>query len=351
MSRKPRPCRQRKRKKHLPRNGETSGRYDLLRFTEYVAQVYLPARDVKPTTCEQYLVAARQLEAASGGRLLVKDLCDEAVQRLMTKYPNAGTANSKRREVLTVWKYAWRKRHVDELPRDVPTRRQPQRLPEAWTVEQVNRLLVECRNVPGWFPDTGIPKGLFWASLAITIYYTGSRPSALLSVRTSDVNLVKQYLTLRAEYTKTARDVLYWLAPQAVESIREIFDSARELVWPWGHCRRHFWRSFRKIVERAGLPSVKNKNDLFYRLRRTNLSYTAAKGGLELARSQAGHHSARLTQRHYVDPRIARQRSAVDVLPPLLESQDKKPSRPVIVTAELLEPPGAPGDGTPGFET
>jgi len=199
--------------------------------------------------------------------------------------------------------------------RDVPKLPEPERLPEAWTVDQVERLVAECRAVEGFFQANGLKRSIWWSALAITAYWTGARIGALLAVETADVDLAARSMVARRR--KTRKEKLYWLPDQAVAAVAPLYDPARERLFPWPHCRRHLWTVFRGIVERAGLPSSTRGMDLFHRLRRTNVSYTAANGGDDMARRQAGHDSARLTRRHYIDPRIARQESAADVLPRL----------------------------------
>jgi integrase len=77
------------------------------------------------------------------------------------------------------------------------------------------------------------------------------------------------------------------------------------LIWPWPHHRRTLFLRFRELVEAAGLPCPRTGHQLFHRLRRTMLSYCAAVS-LPIAQQQAGHTTAAMTLRHYVDPSIAR---------------------------------------------
>jgi integrase len=70
----------------------------------------------------------------------------------------------------------------------------------------------------------------------------------------------------------------------------------------------------REIVAEAGIRQPAGGRQLFHRLRRTTLSLCAAVDP-SVAQRQAGHANYATTLKHYIDPRIARGRSAADVLP------------------------------------
>ena len=73
-----------------------------------------------------------------------------------------------------------------------------------------------------------------------------------------------------------------------------------------------------RIAEGAGLRSDPTlAMQLSHKLRRSALTQVAMSSGLDRAREQAGHSSAAMTRRHYIDPRLLRDRSAVDALPQL----------------------------------
>lgn len=288
----------------------------LLRF---LTDRYLPARlDMKAGSADQMARAVRQFSAFLGHPATLYDLTDETLNRFLRSCLDSGlaeaTVNSKRRPLLTLWRYAWTKRLVDELPRDVARCREPLHLPEAWSADQVERLVAQCRETPGTV--AGLPARHWWSSLVITVYWIGSRISATRQVASADCNLAERYLIVRAGSPKQTADQLHRLPDQAVAAIAAHYDRSRQLIWPWPFHRNHFWKAFRRIVEASGIPAPRGHCQLFHRLRRTNLSYCAAVD-LELARRQAGHTDAKITLKHYVDPRIAPQRSAVGVLPTL----------------------------------
>jgi len=194
-------------------------------------------------------------------------------------------------------------------PIRLPRIRVPQPAPEAWTVEQVSRILQTASRWPGrvgrW------PARDWWPALLLTVYWTGARIGSILAAKPSDWD--GTFLILR--HTKTGKQAVYRLHDQANEAIRRVYDpqSSRLFTWPYHYV--HLWKTFRRIVEAAGVPAPKGAGSLFHRLRRTCLTYCWAVDPA-IAQRQADHASAEITRRHYVDPRIVQQaRTAADVLP------------------------------------
>lgn len=279
----------------------------------YGTDRYLPTRcGMADTSAEQLLIAARLYDVP------LPALDESELARRLSAYArdhSPSTTNSKRRAILTLWDAA----AADGLCRPpnrkkVPRAREYKRMPLAWTVAEVERLVAHCRRLSGSYGD--VAQGSFWTALVLFVWDTGARVGATLSARSADCNLAERYLILRAEYSKTGVDRVHWLSDQTVAAIAGFHCPHRALIWPWPHHRRTLYRHFRYIVEDVGLKAESTMG-LFHKLRRTNLSYTAACGGIELAQRQAGHASSATTRAHYIDPRIAPERSAVDVLPTL----------------------------------
>jgi len=290
----------------------------------FLREVYLPASlNVGPRTARDYQSVVNHMVAWCGRDVRLARLSDEMLCRYLRHLSKNGaapaTVNSHRAKLLALWRCAWRKRLVDELPRDVPKLREPQRVPEAWTVDEVSRLVTHCRELSGKVGP--VPKRDFWTSLVLVSWETAQRIGALLQSHRDDFKGGARTLLIRPDTTKTGAGQLYSLSEDAVVAVSAVLHIDNTLIWAWPRGRRCFFAQFRRIVEAAGLQAGKH-NDLFHKLRRSNLSYTAANGGIDLARQQAGHDHARTTLKHYVDPRIARPRSARDVLPPLTDKED-----------------------------
>ena len=284
-------------------------------LAEFLREVYLPSRlGLSAGAAEQLAIAVRCLEQCAGFPVGLLDLSESLLTKCLVIYRSshaAATTNSKRRAILTLWRSA-AESGIISPPGKVPRCPEPDRLPEAWTITEVERLLATARGLRG---NVGtIPRRFWWSALILAIYDTGERVSSVRSVATADCSLSERYVIVRAENQKTNRDRLFWLSDQTIAALAAIHSPSGSLLFPWPYCSSYLWQYFRRLVEAAGLPSSRRGMDLFHRLRRTNISY-CAQHSLALAQQQAGHSDPRLTQQRYIDPRIARTRSAVDVLP------------------------------------
>lgn len=279
----------------------------------YCTDAYLPTRiGMKATSAQQLRLAAVLYDVP------LSSLSETALSRVLAEYcqtHSPATTNSKRGSILTLWAAAAIAGLCNAPDRRlVPRAREYKRIPRAWTQIEIERLLAVAGSVRGEID--GIPKRLYWPSLVLAIWNTSERIGSLLSARTDDCNLGERYLILRAETDKSGSDRYHPLLQSTAAAIASHYRPGRQRVWPWPWHRRQIWVQFKRIVLAAGLqpdPSM----GLFHKIRRTSISYTAANGGIEMAQAQAGHASATTTRRHYIDPRIAQQRTAIDVLPVL----------------------------------
>jgi len=287
----------------------------LLQFLE---SVYLPEHF---DLCQQYMVelrrVVRQLDRHHGSPVTLADLCPPLLTSFLTDRLAAGlsavTVNNKRRELLTLWRAAAdRGLATVPQPQRITRLREPEESPTAWSANEIGRLLSLCRS--GSSGSVGqIPAGLFWTSLVATCYWTGCRIGALMRARTADCNLAQGLLTIRAGGQKTRRAQVFALPPEAVKALAAIHDPGRELLWPWPFHRTRLFAQFRRLVERAGLDCPKTGRQLFYRLRRTHISYCWVKSPA-LAQHQAGHSSPTVTLR-YVSPMIVLPPTVAGIVP------------------------------------
>ena len=283
-------------------------------LSAFFAQTYRPQHlNLTDQAAANIARDLRKFDEWAGSPIGLNELSDELVIAFMRHRQMAGdsaaTINGRRAKILAVWRFA--RAHVTILPGSIPRIKEPRRIPRAWTITQVEALLAYARQLPG---NVGrVPKRHFWPALVEATYWTGCRPTALLSTKSGDFSPGERYLIVRAASEKTNRDRYYSLHPQCVAAIAAIWDPCLDLLFPWPFCPRYLWTCFRRIVEGAGLPSGKDGRQLFYRLRRTNLSYCAA-ADERIAQAQGGHADFATTRR-YLDPTIARSRSAADVLP------------------------------------
>jgi integrase len=285
---------------------------------DFLQRHYLPGQiHLSPGSVALFRTAVNRLTAWRGGPFPLAKLTDAAVIDHLRDFAathSPATVNNQRRRLLQLWTAAAADGHCGAPQRRIPKLREPEPVPEAWTVDEFGRLLAECRNLP---PRPRMPwRADWWTSLWLVVYWTACRVGALLTSEITDYHQAQQALSIRAPRQKNRRATILFLPPSAAEWVCRAIghEPDRRLLWPWPYSRAYLWRQARRIVTQAGLPCPKRGNQLFHRARRTCISYCWAIDQ-SLAQRQAGHASPKLTERHYVSPLIARPRSAADVLP------------------------------------
>lgn len=238
------------------------------------------------------------------------DLTDDCVNRYLAwfrRLPRApASVNKERSNLLAIWRFAARKRYVDLWP-DVEAEVEPDRVPQAWTDQQMFRLFAACGQETGVIAS--IPAGDWWRALHLVAWDSGERIGAVMGVRWPDVDLVGRWVLCRAETRKGKRaDKLYRLAEDTATALRAI-RRPFERVFEWPYHRSYLWYKYAAILRRAGLPA--DRRSKFHRLRRTVASNFEAAGGD--ATALLGHSRRSITER-YLDPRICQKQQAADLL-------------------------------------
>jgi integrase len=223
--------------------------------------------------------------------------------RLRTR--SIGTAAKDRTQLRALWGFLARRGSCPTWPVIRPIR-VPERVPQAWLIEEFRRLLESAGEEGGNVGD--VPASAFWRAILLTAYQSGERVGGLLSIEWRDVAF--NGITIRAEGRKgQRRDIWRGISPDCYESIVAI-KSDRRLVFDWPKCYSMLWHDLGRICKRAGLPN--DRLSKFHRVRKTTASYAAA-GGLDPQKVMD--HASPATTRRYLDPRIVRQPEATDVLP------------------------------------
>lgn len=273
------------------------------------------------STTKQYHIQFRHMRDYLGREPTVADLNDETVAGVMAASLERGnrpaTANKTRNHLLAMWRYFHGRRVIEYAP-DVPKLPEPSEMPVAWTRDELARLLEACRNVEGyieWRNDAGvlchIPRADWWLALHQVLWSGGERVGAILQVRWSDVDLDGGWLIVRAELRKFRKQSrTYRLSPEAIEALRKIVEPERELVFHWPSWPTHIWWHYKRIRKSAGLPTT--RRDAFHKMRRSVASY-GAEAGVDPC-FLMGHSSRQVTERSYLDPRIAKVPQAADSL-------------------------------------
>lgn len=285
---------------------------DLLSLLE-TYRLYHP--QLSDRTAEQYRYAVRSLEKYLGRPPDIPDLNESGLLKFIRERLGQVAPRTVRRErgdLLTLWRFAWRRKLTTEDPRDIeiPLVAVPQEPPLALTLEQVAAILDSCRFEHATIEGTAIAKAAWWRALILTLYWSGARISALLAVRQVDLDKTTGWLHLTAAESKTGAGQYLQLPEEALEAIHAMGWTGDPL-FPWPYQHRQLFTALKRIVKRAGLPA--DRRHAFHALRRTTATMAVAHGSLDIARQALGHTREAMT-RGYLDPRLCGT-SLVDVLP------------------------------------
>lgn len=285
-----------------------------MKVSAFLRTIYLPSRiELTAKYADDLAGVVDAFSRHLGHDAKLPDFTEGNVAGFLTVYRlahSASSTNSRRQSLLCLWRAAYDQAMLGTMPRVKLIRKLPVDLepPEAWTLEQVVALVETAGTLPG--AVAGIPASLWWTSLLLTVYWTACRIGALLRTPTASYDATG---SLVVKVQKNHRGQLYTLPATCCEAIDAMGPDGRQMLWPWPHCRRWLFTRMRQICETAGVPCPKTGRQLFHRMRRTNLSYCAAVDPA-IAQRQAGHRDYATTLNHYIDPRIARGRTAADVL-------------------------------------
>lgn len=247
------------------------------------------------------------------------DFNDDTVGRLMYWMTEKGrspyTVNKERSQLLAIWRFACRKGYLSEWP-DVDPENAPERIPRAWTSEQLDRLFQACLATPGAF--SGVPCGLWWYALHLLAWDTGERIKPLRCARWEWLDLDGRLFRVPAEYRKGRRaDRCYQLHPETVEALGRILACQRTKfgvttpaeVFPFPYSLTYLYNLYATLLKRAGLPA--GREFKFHCLRRSVASHGKA-AGLD-PQELMGHRDSKTTAK-YLDPTVCGGKSASEVL-------------------------------------
>lgn len=256
-----------------------------------------------PGRYDAYLDCLNQFDAHLGRESLLTDLDVDTVAEWMQTIVKGGnspaTANARMRHLKALSRFAARRGYV-ALALDIDKFRVPKRLPEAWSPEELEAILLSSRKVSDVY--LGIPAWKWWPSLLLTLYDTGLRRTAALGIRFDELDFRRKTLRVPAERMKNSVEQVFHLSDQTIEAILETLPPPRELVFPWPFtCPHVINRHLRSIVQLAGLKC--GARDLFHKIRRTTATQIALKHGEHVAIQQLGHLSPG-TIKSYIDPRF-----------------------------------------------
>jgi integrase len=278
--------------------------YFIMLLSEFFSSVYRPLRlrGKSAASTRLYGCLLRSFDRFLLRRGEVSDLDDLTIAAYLERRADAGrspyTIERERCGLLALARLA-RERGLLAVMPSCPQGALPERVPQAWTVEQLRTLIAAAEAQPGMVG--AVPAGLWWSTLLLVLYQTGERITAI--VDTPAANYRRPHLLVTAECRKgKKRDRVYELSADVCDLIeRMALDTTGQgKLFPWPLCRTYLWGRMKKMVRAAGLGE--GRSFRFHGVRRAALSHYAAAGGD--AAAMADHASPRTTARWYLDPRI-----------------------------------------------
>jgi integrase len=149
---------------------------------------------------------------------------------------------------------------------------------------------------------------LWWSALFSCLWDTGERIAAMMDLRWDGVDLEGLTVFLPAEVRKGGHtDRIYPIAEETAQLLHRLPREYRPFFWPYDNGT--LYNRLTKMLMKGGLPA--DRRSKFHRIRRSTASHYEAAGGN--ATELLGHTSRTVT-RGYLDPRIVKTASAVDLL-------------------------------------
>jgi integrase len=276
-------------------------------FDDFYRPLRLRGRSVNTTRL--YGCTIRTFAKWLGYIPTLDDLTDLTISRYLehrASIRSPYTAEKERTQLLSLWRFAADRGVLKDRP-CVPPAPLPERMPTAWSVEQLQALMRSAAATRGTVGD--VRAGIWYTALLGVLWETAERIGAVMSCLPED--FVAPHLTVRAEYRKGGkRDRVYQLSEATCNAVRAACGAKKLLEWPQNPT--YLWKKYSDVVSRAGLGHGRKCG--FHQLRRSAASHYASLGGD--ATKLLDHSSPRITQRWYLDRRMTdREPPPCDVLP------------------------------------
>lgn len=271
-------------------------------------ETYCLCRAVSPRYRQQLAIACGLFGRHLGRPAATADLADDTVNRWLVAYANGRrphTVRGKRTALLVLWRWGYAEGFCEQPPRRVRKIVLPRLLPEAWGQADLRNLLAAAGSLSGHIRRWRVPWRSYYRALILVGYDSGLRLGDLLVLRWEQIEPDGTLLVVQG---KTNWPLLARLRPETLATLEAIRhpEQSRPLALLKPPALRRGWK---RVLLAAGLRGA------IQQLRRSGAtSVEASQPGA--ATAYLGHRTPGIAQRHYVDPRIARQ--AVRQPPPLV---------------------------------
>jgi len=293
---------------------------------ELLVERYAPLRNLSDRSVVLFGSSIDRLRDHLGREPTLDDLTDLGMAKFLRwraatphrgKVPSPASVAKDKAHLASLGNYAFKKKLIEQCV-EWPRIRVPMKPPRGYTVEELSSIVRQARVTRGQIGT--VPAPWFWQTLLVCAWESGERIGSLLRLRWEEVDLEHRIVTLLGQHRKDHITTIHrQISPQLVAWLRLHQRQPGHHVWPWLDNRHEnsIFPAIRRICR-----SAKVTPRGFHAIRKASGSYVRAGGGD--ASEHLGHANPRTTRDHYLDPRIVRQQSALDFLPPL----DLSPRQP-----------------------
>lgn len=284
-----------------------------LRLSELLDR-YVRRKHSDPSTESQLRINVARIGQYLGRPATLSDFDNDTLEDMMYRMKGEGlsprTCNKFRDNMQALWTFAAKNALIQTWPQ-IPKMPEPQRIPFAWTKDDLNALFLATTRLPSHFDVGGVKAAVWWNALLAVCYDSAERIGAVLALRWDDLRWHDGYIIARAESRKGKRsDKIHKLHPDTLAVLRSMYRNSDGPIFQWDKAPTHLWSKYKSILKIAGLPQ--RRDCMFHCLRKTSASWFAASGGD--ATALLGHCDRRTTLK-YLDPTIDQKVAAADVLP------------------------------------
>ena len=259
--------------------------------------VYLSEREASPRYIESLKRTVKR--ARECGLLDTSQLLPEKANEFLSRLPLAAVTRANiRRELLTLWRFAFEHSYTDVPPLRVCRIKATPPPPRAWSLDTLRQLLAAAEQDAR--PVTQRCPGLLWKDVLpcwiVVGYDTGLRFSDLLHLHAE--NIVNGCVICTAK--KTGKFTVRAISPVGREYVSRLLDKSSDgTLFRWALARRRAlqkWKEF--LLEQHVVGSSRW-------LRRSGATYVEIQRRGEAQRF-LGHSNSTLASRHYLDQTLTK---------------------------------------------
>lgn len=221
---------------------------------EYVRQTYPLTRDIRPDTLRQYVIVADLIERWAGRPVPWAELDEATVSAWLRDYAATAapaTVKGKKSMLLAVWRAAADDGLCeDPVARRVRRVRVPEQVIEAWTRDEVCRLLEACQSLPRWH-RCGLRRSVWWDLAVRVAWDSGLRWGDLVSLPAA---AVRPDGSGEWSASKTSKVSSFRLSASTMDALTaSLATCPRSLVCPWPASQETFCDQVERLVAKAGI--------------------------------------------------------------------------------------------------